>query len=231
MIRFLHYPSVLFSHPVFSALRIPLFSVFLSTPFASSLPSSRCRPLLSVSSLSGSAGPPRRTQPFSHTLLFTRFACLFFYLANLFYPFFSASKRTKSCRQQKIRGSAAPRAETDASRETAAACARSGGALFCRGSSDRVIRLLSVPGKAFILWRSWSGPPFFFRLYARPQSLSVLYKVFQPQFPRGERFASYPFLHTRFHILASSLIFKRRILFPQLFRNKNTHCSLTNCAG
>ena len=78
-----------------------------------------------------------------------------------FYKFFSAAKRTKSCRHLKIRGSAAPRAETDASRETAAGCARSGGALSRRGDSDRVIRLLAVPSKASILCRSWTRLSFF----------------------------------------------------------------------
>ena len=138
-----------------------------------------------------------------------------------FYKFFSTAKRTKSCRQQKIRGSAACRAETDASRETVTGCARSGGALFCRGISDRVIRLLAVLGKVIYSSSVGGRSPFFFSLYARPQSLSVLCNVFQPQFPRGERSASYPFLHARFHNLASSLIFKRRIPFPQLFRREN----------
>ena len=135
-----------------------------------------------------------------------------------FYKFFSAAKRTKSCRHLKIRGSAAPRAETDASRETAAGCARSGGALSRRGDSDRVIRLLAVPSKASILCRSWTEPPFFFCLYARPQSLSILCNALQPQFPRGERFASYPFLHARFRTLAFPLIFKRRIFVPPFQR-------------
>ena len=65
-----------------------------------------------------------------------------------------------------------------------------------------IIRLLAVPSKASILCRLGERSPFFFSLYARPQSLSVLCNVFQPQFPRGERFASYPFLHARFHNLA-----------------------------
>ena len=140
------------------------------------------------------------------------------------YMFFSTAKRTKSCRQQKIRGSAAPRAETDASRETAAGCARSGGALFCCGISDGVIRLLSIPGKAFILCLFQVGSPFFFCLYTRPPSLSVLCKVLPPQFPRGERSASYPFLYARFRTLAFPLIFKRRIPVRQFSRSEKNIC-------
>ncbi|MBP3356956.1 MAG: hypothetical protein J6K95_07350, partial [Rikenellaceae bacterium] len=54
--------------------------------------------------------------------------------------------------------------------------------------------------------------------YIRPQSLSVLCNALQPQFPQGEHFASYPFLHARFRTLASSLIFKRRIFVPPFQR-------------
>ena len=79
------------------------------------------------------------------------------------YMFFSTAKRTKSCRHLKIRGSAAPRAETDASRETAAGCARSGGALSRRGNSGKIdcsdalgsgqgFHSLTVSGKASILF-------------------------------------------------------------------------------